>query len=283
MSINRRQLLMSGVVGSGVLLGSSLMAQTQSSSSQDPYAQEVSQGLLYFQEQARLQLPLAQDLLQALQSGNLAEAQQAYILARPPYEQIEVLAQSFPEVDEAIDARPYSYDDGELSPDFVSIHKIEALIFRDQDPDSAIPYAQGLVTSVENLIQQLQERDRFNSELHFGGMVALATEVGAKKISSEEETWSDQSILIFRENWQGILSQYQPFDPLVRQKDDAVAEAVADAYAQAQESIAAFVQPNQVVTTPYSSVGVQERGAITRATYQFRDALLRATEVLEIG
>ncbi len=129
----------------------------------------------------------------------------------------------------------------------------------------------------------MQEQERFNSELHFGGRVALATEVGAKKISSEKETWSDQSILIFRENWQGILSQYQPFDPLVRQKDDAVAQRVADAYAQAQESIAAFVQPNEMVTTPYSSVGIQERGVITRATYQLRDALLRVTEVLEIG
>jgi iron uptake system component EfeO len=283
MAFNRRQLLMSGILGTGVLVGSSLSAQTQGSASEDPYAEEVSEGLLYFQEQAQLQLLLAKDLLKALQSGNLSDTQEAYILARPPYEQIEVLAESFPEMDEAIDARPYSYDEGELSPDFISIHKIEALIFRDEELEPAIPYAEGLITSVETLIEQLQERERFNSELHFEGMIALATEVGAKKISSEEETWSDQSILIFRENWQGILSQYQPFAPLVEAKDRRLARSVIRAFDQAQASIADFVKADEVITTPYSSVGIRERGAITRATYQLRDALLRAAEVLEIG
>lgn len=281
MAFNRRQLLTSGILGTGILIASTLSAQE--STTEDPYGEQVDEGLLYFQEQAELQLPLVQQLLMAIEMGNLADAQESYILARPPYEQIEVLAVSFEEIDAAIDARPYSYDGGESDPDFVSIHRIEALLFRDEDLESAIPYAEGIVDSVETLIEQLQERERFSSQLHFEGMIGLATEIGAKKISSEEETWSDQSILIFRENWTGILSQYQPFAPLVETKDRRVARAVMQAYEQAQDSIAAFVQPAEVITAPYSSVGISERGAITRATYQLRDALVRAMEVLEIG
>ncbi|MGF1575482.1 MAG: EfeM/EfeO family lipoprotein [Cyanophyceae cyanobacterium] len=284
MFFNRRQLLVSGLVGTGALIGSSLAGQKKSlAQDSDPYAEQVSQGLAYFQEQAELQLPLVKDLLAAIQSGDLANAQAAYILSRPPYEQIEVLAASFPEIDEAIDARPYGYEEGELSPDFISIHRIEAQIFRDQDLESSIPYAERLVESVQSLIQQLQERERFNSKMHFEGLIALSTEVGAKKISSEEETWSDQSILIFRENWQGILSQYQPFESLVQEKDNAAAQAVMEAYGATKESIAAFVQPNVAAATPYSSVGIRERGEITRATYQLRDALLTVMDVLEIG
>ena len=45
-------------------------------------------------------------------------------------------------------------------------------------------------------------RSNFNAAGQFGGMVALAVEVGGKKVSSEEETYSDLSILIFNHNFQ---------------------------------------------------------------------------------
>ena len=44
-------------------------------------------------------------------------------------------------------------------------------------------------------------RSNFNPAGTFGGMIALATEVAGKKISSEEETFSDLSILIFHNNF----------------------------------------------------------------------------------
>ena len=47
------------------------------------------------------------------------------------------------------------------------------------------------------------------------GMFALAYEVPSKKIACEEETWSDLSLLIFRENVKGIYSQYARFDKQV--------------------------------------------------------------------
>lgn len=39
-------------------------------------------------------------------------------------------------------------------------------------------------------------------------------QVGAKKVSSEEETWSKLSNLIFYNNWKGIYSQLLPFAQL---------------------------------------------------------------------
>ena len=45
-------------------------------------------------------------------------------------------------------------------------------------------------------------RSNFNPAGQFGGMIALAVEVGGKKIASEEETFSDLSILIFDHNFQ---------------------------------------------------------------------------------
>lgn len=47
----------------------------------------------------------------------------------------------------------------------------------------------------------------FNPTNNFGGIIALATEIIAKKISSEEEKYSDRSYLIFYNNYKGIYSQ----------------------------------------------------------------------------
>lgn len=42
----------------------------------------------------------------------------------------QVLANTFPEVDSDIDAREYSFPDGEKSDDFKGSHRLERLIFR---------------------------------------------------------------------------------------------------------------------------------------------------------
>lgn len=45
----------------------------------------------------------------------------------------------------------------------------------------------------------------------FDGVVGVWTEVVAKKISSEEESWSDDSLMIYYNNWLGGFSQIAPF------------------------------------------------------------------------
>ena len=50
----------------------------------------------------------------------------------------------------------------------------------------------------------------------FDGVIGVLTEVPAKKISSEEETWSGKSLMIFYNNWLGAYSQLAPFARMVR-------------------------------------------------------------------
>ncbi len=220
MKIQRRQLIQAAIVGGLGTLGVSQLVRSSSAqkpvaASDNRYAQQVDEGLDYFRKMAQRQLPLCTSMLAAIGSGNLQKAKDTYVEARPPYEQIEVLAVSFEQTDADIDARPYAFDGGEADPEFRGFHKIEAFLYRDEDLRSALPYAQTLVESVETLMQDLNQRQNFSAQLHFEGMISLATEVAAKKISSEEETWSDQSLLIFKENWNGIYSQYKPFIPVV--------------------------------------------------------------------
>ncbi|MEM6500560.1 MAG: EfeM/EfeO family lipoprotein [Cyanobacteria bacterium P01_C01_bin.89] len=276
--------LVIGVVAMVTVIGlnftSLSFAATPDLAANKAFNAEVEEGLDYFRGLVREQMPLVKDLRAAIASGNLAAAKQAYVDSRPPYEQIEVFAGSFEDEDSDIDARPYGFDDGEESPDFKGFHLIEAYLYRDGDLRAALSYADGLIDSIEALTAKLDDSSNFSAESNFEGMVALVTEVPAKKISSEEETWSDQSILIFDNNWKGIYSQYKPFASRLPSK---VTNRVDAAYQACMASISKFKIPGQVGMTPYSQVSVADRGKISASAYEFRSAILEARDALGLG
>ncbi|NET64359.1 MAG: EfeM/EfeO family lipoprotein [Moorea sp. SIO1G6] len=288
MTINRRKILqITAVGGLGTLAASSLIRPGSSkeliaAAGRDPYAAEVDQGLRYFRQQAQVQLPLVEDLVKAIRSGNLENAKDAYVKARPPYEQIETYAASFEDTDRDIDARPSAFDGGEDNPEFKGFHRIEVLLYRERKVKPALPYAKELVESVKTLIKDLDQRQNFNSTLNFEGMIALATEVVAKKICGEEETWSDQSLLIFSDNWIGIFSQYAPYSAKVADKDPSVDQEVKAAYKAAKGKLKPYFTQGEVAAQPYSSLDISQRKDIVDVGYRFRRALYKAAKVLEL-
>lgn len=244
------------------------------------YKTQVKTGVAYFRQRANEQLPLVENLLLALESGDLARAKSAYVNSRPPYEEIEVLAASFEKEDTDIDARPYAIDGGETSPKFKGFHRIEALIYRDGDLKAAVPYGVQLVNSIKSLIVELNQPNNFNAPLNFKGMLSLALEIPAKKISSEEETWSDQSLLIFKHNWIGIHSQFSPYKAVLNK---TIGDEVESAYKACLETVNSFFRPGEIGAMPYSSTTAEQRGAIVTASYRYRNALLKAKTALKIG
>jgi iron uptake system component EfeO len=278
MQLTRRTLVTTGLLAGAATISYGLSGDH--TWAETPHSTEVEAGLQYFRSLAEENLMACQKLLAVLSTNDLEKAKLAYINARPPYEQIEVHAVSFEQTDKDIDARPYAFERGEDDPEFRGFHKIEALLFRDGDLRSAIPFAERLIVSSEQLIQDLQKRDNFSASKHFDGMMGLANEIGAKKISSEEETWSDQSILIFRENWRGIYSQYRPFASVIAKANPKVHDMVESAYTSAMATIEPFTLPDQTMTMPYSQVGIADRQKIVRATNRLREVLGEAREVL---
>lgn len=277
MIMTRRQALHAGAASAAIAFVAPAAAAEA-----DPFARAVDEGLAYFRRRAEEQRALARALTEAVAARDLARARTAYVAARPPYEEIEVLAASFPERDADIDARPYAFEGGDTDPDFKGFHKVEGLIFRDEDLDAARPVAQELEGSLEELVRDLAARENFSAKKTFEGLQALANEIGAKKISSEEETWSDRSLLIFRYSLVGIDSQFRPFAGALAGKNAAAADGVARAYRQAAAAVDA-VYGGEPGGRPYSSVRTAERRAIVQGAYAYRDALAKAAETLGLG
>lgn len=268
-----------GVVG-GIKLAPSLIGSAHAS---EPALQDATlEGVAYFRERNATQIELVDQLRAAIASRDLAAARQAYVDARPPYEEIETLAASFEQSDADIDARPYSFEGGETSEDFRGFHKIEYFLFRDDDLDAASMFADTLAESHQRLHRELAEPARYNPTGNFEGMIGLAEEIGSKKISSEEETWSDQTLLIFKFNIIGIYGLYEPFSPHVA----AVAATADQNVREAYDAFRAVLEPYDsgpgAAMVPYSRIRIAERKIMSDATYRLRDSLIAAGSELKV-
>lgn len=240
----------------------------------------VAAGVAYFRRRCDDQLPLVESLLEAIRSRDLSAARRAYVESRPPYEEIETCAYAFEDSDRDIDARPYAFDGGETDEAFRGFHKIEAMLYAYDDLESAEPFAETLVASIKRLRAEMDQLDRFDAAGQFGGMIALSNEIAAKKVSSEEETWSDQTLLIFRSNWDGIISQFRPFAAADGGVPSAASEAVEAAYTSAEALVLPHFTSGTAAATPYSRIGVRERRAMADASLRLRDALISASRAL---
>jgi len=77
----------------------------------------------------------------------------------------------------------------------------------------------------------------------------MQAQVASKKVSSEEETWSKLSQLIFYNNWKGIYSQLLPFAQL--SKNDTLLASITKTFADAYKCL-----PGVVTKDTWSKVGI---------------------------
>lgn len=243
----------------------------------------VGVGLAAFQGQCTRLQSLMPELLEALTFKDLERTRKAYIAARPPYEQIETLANAFSTIDRNIDARPDVFLTGEDDPEWQGFHAIERALYRNQDASlPVLAVAVKLNDEIDKLCETLKDIHRFNPKLVFEGATALAFEVPAKKISSEEETWSDLSLMVFRNNYQGIWAIVRPFFA-TRTVSRITRVAMKDSFREIR-IVLKQIDPDNSFTTlrgrarPYSNVTISERKMFLDVAYKFAVALVKVRD-----
>ena len=179
----------------------------------------------YVDDQISFLLPPVQEMAAAIKAGDLAGAQQAYAKARPFYERIEPVAESFPDLDPAIDLR---IGDVEQGTEWTGFHPIEQGLFSRQSTDGLADLADGLVTNVGTLQTQAKQLSDATNAGTAGGYQAfeiangasgLLDEVLASKITGEEEAYSKLDLLDFEANVEGSLQAFATLKPALDQID----------------------------------------------------------------
>ncbi|NUR26430.1 MAG: EfeM/EfeO family lipoprotein [Catenulispora sp.] len=183
----------------------------------------------YVDTQVDYLLQTTQALASSLKGADLAAAQKAYMKARPYYEKIEPVAESFEvgseDLDEALDARA----DDVAPSEWAGFHRIEKGLFQDENLAGLALYGDALVVNVQKL-QGLTKALEYQPFELANGAQELLDEVSRTKVTGEEERYSHIDLLDFQSNVEGSEQAFADLKPALQKIDPALTGAIADAF-----------------------------------------------------
>ena len=211
----------------------------------------------YVEGQTAALLEGTRQFVAAIEQGNMAEAKLLFGPVRSHYEAIEPVAESFPGLDTAIDARIDSpFVNGDVAKWF-GFHHIEQLMWAKHTLRGATPLANKLLGDVQTLNQQVPSLPLAPDQL-VNGSVALLNEIVNVKITGEEDRYSHTDLSDFQANLLGARKAFEYMRPVLeRDGSSALATSIAGQFATVQQELDAYRR-----NTP---LGFALYGALTQA------------------
>ncbi|WP_085656814.1 iron uptake system protein EfeO [Pseudomonas sp. B11(2017)] len=139
-------------------------------------------------------------LNQAIDSGDLAQAQALYVPARAAYQRLAPAAQRLGELDNAINARADYFEQREQDPGFTGFHRLEYGLFQQRKLDGLAPVAKRLLDDVTTLKLQLLAQSLPPEQLVEIVVRNLNTLADVRMASGEEERYSHSDLNGFAAN-----------------------------------------------------------------------------------
>jgi iron uptake system component EfeO len=189
-------------------------------------AEGTKQYASYVTTQVGYLVQTSEALQTALRGSDLATAQAAYMKARPYYEKIEPVAESFTigkdNLDSDIDARA-----GDVTAaQWKGFHRIEQGLFQTKTLTGLASYGDGLVANVQKL-QSLTNDLAYKPFELANGAQDLLDEVASSKITGEEERYSHIDLLDFQANDEGAEQAFASLQPALQKIDPSLATQIA--------------------------------------------------------
>lgn len=167
---------------------------------------------------------------QTLQGSNLKAAQVAYMRARPFYEKVEPVAETFvngsQNLDAEIDARINDVPKGKWS----GFHLIEQALFAKHTLAGMKPWGAELVADVKEL-QTKAKTLTFSAPDLANGAASLLDEVASTKITGEEERYSHIDMLDMANNIEGSEQAFADLQPVLEKIDPGLTKTITGAFA----------------------------------------------------
>jgi iron uptake system component EfeO len=211
----------------------------------------------------------------ALQGSDLKKAQHAYLAARPYYEKIEPVAESFvsgkQNLDADIDARAGDVPASKWS----GFHLIEKSLFQDKTLTGMAKWGAKLVTDV-GLLQRKTKQLTYQAPDLANGAQELLDEVAASKITGEEERYSHIDIVDMANNVEGAEQAFADLEPAVQKIDSDLAEQISHQFA----ALGKVLDKYRTTSNPsgyvlYTSLNDADRRALAAAVKAVQEPLSR--------
>jgi iron uptake system component EfeO len=172
----------------------------------------------------------------AVEAGDIEAAKALYPVARIPYERIEPVAESFGDLDPAIDIRIADVDD---SATWTGFHRLEKALWVDRSLAGMTPIAKQLVADVGRL-EALVETAAYQPAQLANGASELLDEVASSKVTGEEEAYSRIDLVDFAANSEGARAAFELLRPALDLVDPALSTTISDRFADVATALARY-------------------------------------------
>lgn len=192
----------------------------------------------YVQQQADTGLPLVTKFAAAVKSGDLATAAASYAPSRQGWESIEPVAESFGDLDPAMDLREADLEPGQ---EWTGWHRLEKAIFTTKSLKDQGKYADRLLVDYRTFQSKVATAEITPTSMA-NGAKELLDEVATGKITGEEDIWSGTDLWDFAANIEGAHKAYGMLRAVVGDNDPALRDQLDVAFTDVETSLKGYRQ-----------------------------------------
>lgn len=230
----------------------------------------LSEYRVYLSTQSSALIRAVNDLQQAIDSGDLAQAQKAYAPARAAYQRIAPAAQRLSELDNAINARADYYEKREQDPGFGGFHRLEFGLFSQKSVDGLTPVVQKLQTDIASLKQQLLAQSIAPEQLA-SMVVRNMRSIAEVRSNGEEERYSHLDVNGFAANLEGTRKVIDLLRPLLAKSSGEVLKKIDTASTALDDQLLMLKTADGF--KPYDQVSTEQRKQVADKAKALADAL----------
>jgi iron uptake system component EfeO len=222
-----------GMVGNGIRGSFKATGETKPLTDDAKLAQATKDYQTYVKNNTGALIDKTTEFVNAVKAGDAEKAKALFPIARTYWERIEPVAESFGDLDPAIDAREADLEPGQ---EWTGFHKIEKDLWVTKDISKSGPTADKLLADVKTIVDKAQSVQLSPLELA-NGAKELLDEVATGKITGEEDTFSHTDLWDFQANLEGSRAAIAALRPVIEEKDAALAKTLDEKFAAAQAEL----------------------------------------------
>ncbi|MBK5437529.1 MULTISPECIES: iron uptake system protein EfeO [unclassified Pseudomonas] len=235
-------------------------AQAKAKPSMVAFIGPLSEFRVYLSSQGSALVKAVTALEQAIEAGDLTQAQALYVPAREAYQRLAPASQRLAELDNAINARADYFEKREQDPAFSGFHRLEYGLFQQRNLDGLTPVAQRLVTDVTSLKQQLLAQSLPPEQLVSIVVRNLNSLADVRAASGEEERYSHIDLNGFAANLDAARKVVDLMRPLLTKSAEPLLPGIDSAITALDAQLNGLKVDGRYAT--YDSVTADQRKQI---------------------
>ena len=214
-------------------------------------------------------------LNRALSGTDLKAAQAAYIAARPFYEKIEPVAESFVNGTQNLDADIDARANDVPASQWRGYHRIEKALFEDKTLSGTAKWGRLLIADVLTLQQKAKSLTYKAPDLANGAQ-GLLDEIASTKITGEEERYSHIDVVDMANNVEGSEQAFADLKPALMKIDATLASTISTEFVALDKVVDAYrTQDNASGYVLYTTLTDADRRTLSAAVKAVAEPMSR--------